>query len=167
MGTVPSAPITNGITVTLMFLVLEQSLSICLFSTFFDFHLKSTIQQVLSSFSFCKIIARCGLLAVIIRSVCISQSLRILYLSCSRKDSGLSMKPFGNKVKFQFFAQFSVDHLPHWIVSSLFLHKNVTFAYYVCNRFVFLPILTSLDILLRIIDFGFNTIGPYGVLCCY
>ena len=58
-------------------------------------------------------------------------------------------------VKFLFLKQFPVDHLSHSVM------------YY---RLVFITTQPTLAILLRIIDFGCDIIGPYGFfffLFCY
>ena len=58
-----------------------------------------------------------------------------------------------------------MDHLPHSVVSSLILFSRWfdTFIYYGMNRIAFVTTNFTLVILLHIIDFGFNIIGPYGV----
>ena len=63
-----------------------------------------------------------GLLSGIKWSVCISKSQRILCVSFSRTDSLelILHIPFGNIIKFQFLARFSVDQFPRTVVSSLF-----------------------------------------------
>ena len=54
--------------------------------------------------------------------------------------------------KFQFLAQFSEDHLPHPVVSTLILFLGLfpTFAYYVINRFVSITTLTIVNIIIII-----------------
>ena len=95
--TVPKAPITISITLTFMFHSfffnsLARSRYLSLFSLSFNFILwstgtgKSTILQVLT---FLLIIIRSGRLAEIRWSVCISKSLRSLWVSFSRIDSKL------------------------------------------------------------------------------
>ena len=71
--------------------------------------------------------------------------------------------PYGSMIKFQFLAQFSVDHLSHPVSHIVLQHEFAAFAYYVINHFVSI----TLAILLHIIDFCFIKIGPYRiVLCC-
>ena len=93
--TVPRAPITIGINITFMFHSFFKSLArsryLSLFSLSFNLTLwsagtaKSTILQVLS---FLFIIIRSGRLAKIRWSVSISKSLKNLFVSFSRTDSG-------------------------------------------------------------------------------
>ena len=99
--TVPSVPITNGITVTFMlhsfFSCLERSLYLSLFLLSFSFNVvnrNGNVHNLAGSFlSFCFLllltITRSGRLAKIQWSVCISKSQRILCVSFSRTDSGL------------------------------------------------------------------------------
>ena len=64
--------------------------------------------------------------------------------------------PFISMVKFQFIAQFPVDHFSYPVVSilTLLLRYFAIFAYNVLY-------------LLRIIDFGLNIFGLYGIISCY
>ena len=59
---------------------------------------------------------------------------------CLILQDGLSFVhiPLGSMVKFQFFAQISVDHILYPVVFSciLLLRKLATFAYYIINGFV-------------------------------
>ena len=106
------------------------------------------------------IIAWFGVLPGMKGSVCISKSQKPFF----RTDSVLFMYHFGRMVKFQFLAQFSVDHLAHPVVSSfiLLLRSFATFAY-VINRFVFVATKSTLAYLLRISYFRINIIGTYEV----
>ena len=118
--TVPRAPISIGIPFTFMFysffnfLAMSRYLSLFLLS--FNFTLwsagtaKFTIQQVLFFFLS---ITRSGCLAKIRWSVCISKSQRSLCISFFRTGSGLGIY---HLFRFQFLAQFPVDHLLHPIV---------------------------------------------------
>ena len=86
LWTVPSAPITIGITVTHMFQVL-----ISLF-TFFQFYSVVSLDSKVDNFAhflFLMIIIRSGLLAEIRWSVCISKSHRSLCVSFSKTAAGL------------------------------------------------------------------------------
>ena len=117
LATVPSVPITIGITFTFMFhsfyYSLTRSWHLSFFSPFFSFTLrslrkaKSTIRQVLFfSFSFFFfVVVRSGRLAEIWWSVCISKSqfVRLVFLN------GFWVVCL---VKFKIPAQFPVDHLP-------------------------------------------------------
>ena len=72
-------------------------------------------------------------------------------------------------VKFEFLAQFPVDHLPYAVMSSLILLLCyfATFTYSEINHFVFVTTSYTLAILLHIITFCFNIIGLYGIVFCY
>ena len=98
---VPSAPITIGITVTVMFhrfsLALRQDVSIYPSFRYLWFSRCGRQIQLLGRF-FLLTITKSGLLTAIKWSICISQSLRILCLSLSRTDSGS-----GSMVKLKFF----------------------------------------------------------------
>ena len=74
--------------------------------------------------------------------------------------------PFIHMDKFQFLAQFPMDHLAHPVVSSLilFLYLFAAFAY-VINRLVSITTLPTYAILLRLINSCFHPNGI--VLCCY
>ena len=95
MGTVPSSPMITGITITFMihnfFLDLWQGT--CLSFLFLWFCLCGPSGQQIPFFImlafFLSIITRCGLLARIRWSVCISKSRRNLCVSFSRMYSGL------------------------------------------------------------------------------
>ena len=86
-------------------------------------------------------------------SVCFSKSQWILCVSFSRTHI-----PFGSMAKFQFLARFPVVYISYLICTS-FLHSFMGLTVWS---------LSTLTIILRIIDFCLNIIGPYGVvLCCY
>ena len=97
-GTIPSGPITIGITVTLMFHTSFSSLArfkyLPIFFTFFHFHSVNQNSKILYTASsllffsgfFLLINCRFGLLRW---CICISKSQRILCISFSRTDSGL------------------------------------------------------------------------------
>ena len=95
--TVPRVPITIGITVAFMFPSFFNSLTMSRYFSFFSFSFnftlwsawatKSTIRQILFSFLFF-IISRCGRLAEIRWSICISKFQRGLCILFFRTDSG-------------------------------------------------------------------------------
>ena len=121
LGSVPSAPIKIGITVTFMFFsylsifYFFDYLSIFSFSFIFTLWstrtAKSTIRQV---FSFLLTITWSGRQANVRWSVCIKRSQRIFL-----DGFWVVHIPPVHMVEFQFFAQFSVDHLPHLVVYGL------------------------------------------------
>ena len=75
-------------------------------------------------------------------------------------------KPFVSSVKFQFLAQFPVDHLSHPTMPSLvsLLRQFVAFAYYVINCLIFVTTEPTYAIPLRIIDFHLDKIGSVLLL---
>ena len=149
---VPWVPITIGINATFMFHSFFNSLAkpryLSLFSFSFIFSLwsagtvKSTILQVLCFvclFVCLLITVNFSRLTEIKLSVCMSKSQRSLCISISSwnltiRTNGIS---FVRMVKFQFLAQFPVDHLAYPVVSRLILIlcEFTAFAY-VIDRFV-------------------------------
>ena len=118
----------------------------------------------ISSFSF--FITRYGLLVGFRWSVCISKSLRILCTTLFRTDSSLCIYPW------LVWSDFNFLHNSQWItvptLSCLVLYPLC--ACLLPLLFIWLNVLSlsPLVVLLRIIDFSFNIIGPYGVvLWCY
>ena len=93
------------------FLVLWQGLSTCLsFCVFFEFHyLVCQDGKVHYSLT----ITKSAVLAGIRLSDRIWKSERTLRISFTRTDFWFAYIPFVCMVKFQFLAQFPVDHLPH------------------------------------------------------
>ena len=120
LGMIQSTPIIIGINVTFMFHCVFGSLAMSKYFSLFwislIFHLWSTgtatftIRQLLF---FLLIICTFGRQTGIRWSVCIWKFKRILCVSFSGTDSGLCIYYFGCMVKFQFLAQFPMDHLPH------------------------------------------------------
>ena len=129
---VPSAPITNGITVNFMvyrsFISLASSKYLPLSSFSFNFHSvvcagrQSPLFGRFSFVIFFLAITRSDRLAGIMWSICISKSQNILcVLFSSRIDSGLYIYHFFSMVKFQSFPQFLVDHLSYPVESNFIL----------------------------------------------
>ena len=77
--------------------------------------------------------------------------------------------PFVHLVKFKPLVQFSVDHIPHLVVSCLILFALIyAFGYYVIDRFVSITTSCTFAILLHLVYSCFDIASPYGVLlCCY
>ena len=77
--------------------------------------------------------------------------------------------PTGGIVKFPSHAQFPVDYISRPVLPSLvlYLYKFTAFTYHVINRFSFFSTSSTLAILLRIINFRFDIIQPYDVVCYY
>ena len=127
--TVLSAPTTISITVTLLFHNLlcfqtrPKKLSILSLSLIFN--LVSTRKQnsLNGKLFFLLIKTMSGLLVRNRGSVHIIKSQKILCASFSRMHSAFAHTTFGSMVKFQFLAQFPVDHHPHQVVSSLVLYS--------------------------------------------
>ena len=142
--TVPIAPITTGITVTFMFhscccffqFPSQVQVFFFLFASFYLYSVKRNSRVHISAstllFFFINGYDR---LAKIWWSVCISKSKKNMCDSFSRADGGLCIYHLFVLSKFQYFAQFPVDHLAHPVVSSLILFLCL-FAYYVIDHFV-------------------------------
>ena len=115
---------------------------------------------------FLLIITRLGLLAGIWWSLCILKSQRILMRLILWNGFWFVHIPFGSMVEFQSLAQFPVNHPSSPVVPSfvLLLWDFSVFANYVTNHFVFVSILPTFTIILYIVDFRLNIIGPYGVV---
>ena len=69
--------------------------------------------------------------------------------------------PFGIMTKFLSLTQFLVDHFPYTIVLYSFSCQYTVFVY---NRFIPFSAQPTFAILLHIISFRFNIIGPYGIV---
>ena len=137
-GNVPSASITIGITVTLMFQKNFNSLArskTCLSFLFLWFSLCYPLGRQSSQF-FLLTITSSSILLGIRLSVCTSK-FKIIVRLILQDGFWLMLLPFCSIVNFSFLAQFSMNHLPRPVVSSLILllRKFSTFAYYVINRF--------------------------------
>ena len=131
LGVLPNAPITISITGIFMFHSFFRSQAISKYLSLFSFSLifplwlaemaKFTIRQVCFIFYFLFTITKGW-------SFCRDQEI-CLYLKISDKfvrflflDGFCFVHiPFGSMVKFQFLAQFPMDHLSHPVVSSLIL----------------------------------------------
>ena len=144
-GTVPSVPVTISITVTLMFHNFLTSLSkpkyfslSLIFTLWSSGTAKSTIRPVSLLLSFILLITTwSGLLVGIRGSVCFLKSQKILCLILQNLFEFVHV-PFVSMIKFQFLAQFPVDHLSHSVVSSLIFPLGwfATFSNYVTCAFV-------------------------------
>ena len=136
----PSAPVTIGITVTLIFHSFFSSLAksryLSLFLLSFSFTLWSSGMAKSIIWQFC-------FFFVNYHSVWSSgQDLGIhLYLKIPEKFVCLILHdrfwvvhiPFVHMVKFKLFAQFPVDHLPHQVMSSLILFFVLTYCFHLCD----------------------------------
>ena len=118
---VSSAPITIGITVTFMFLSFFSSLarskylSLFLFSLF----LPGWQNPLFGWFSHSYQLSLVLVFWLRLGDLFVSQNLRKFCVSFFLGRFCFVRIPFGRMVKFQFLAQFSVDHLPHPVISSL------------------------------------------------
>ena len=133
LETVPSAPITIGITVNFMlywvfFSSLERSRFLSFFLFSFSYTLwsartaKSTIRQVLIySFIYLFILFYWGWGDYHKVRLFGRDLVRSLCFSFSRTVSGLCIYIFVRLDKFKHLAQFLVDHFPHPVVSSRIL----------------------------------------------
>ena len=73
--------------------------------------------------------------------------------------------PFDSMVKIQSFEQFPKNQLLVTILVFL-LYLLAAFVYSVINHFISSSVWPKLDILLRIIDFHLNIIGPNSIVLC-
>ena len=82
--------------------------------------------------------------------------------------SNFSGKGLGNLSGSQNLRKFYASRSRGWILIFI-LHSFASFAYNVINRFVFVSSCPTLAILLPLINFRFNIIGPYDVVlfCCF
>ena len=129
-GSVPIAPITTGITVTLMihsfFLVLWQGLSTCLSFRllWFLFCGLSGRQSSLFDCFFFFFFVNYYLVwsSDLDKGICLYLKIPVNFMRLILQDGlWFGRIPFGGIVKFQFLAQFPVDYHPHPVVSSLLL----------------------------------------------
>ena len=76
---------------------------------------------------------------------------------------------FGRKVKIQSLEQLLINHQSNLVVPSCvtLLCEFAAFTYHVINSFLSFSVNAMLAILLGIIDFRFNIIGPQSVLRCF
>ena len=176
--TVPKAPITIGIILTFMFHSFFNSLArsryLSFFSHSFSFILwsagtaKSTILQVLF-FLLLLIIIRCGLLAEIRWSVCMSRSHRSLYVLFSRTRAELCI------YHLFVWSNLNFQHISQWITlptqSCLVLYS---FCAHLLQSLIMRLIVSSLSphslhlLFCWVLSILVLIIGSYGVvLCCY
>ena len=155
--TVPSAPITIGITVTFMFhsffSPLARSRYLSLFFAFFQWSAgmaKSTFRLVLFFFSFFFFFCWLSLGLVVwsrLGDPFVSQNSRGVCVFNFLDGFCVVHMPLVRMVKFKLLAQFPVDHLPHPFVSNLILF--------------FANLLHSLIIWLIVLSWS-----PHNLLCC-
>ena len=169
------APITIGITVTFMFHIFSQFPSnvevlILLFNLFHFYSVVSRDSKVhnsASSYLFCWFFTRSGHLSEMRGSVRMLKSHWSLCLIFQDRCCVVHI-PFVRMVKFNFLAQFPVDHLAYPVVSSLILIPCYFAAFAnVIDRFVSITTWPTFAILLRLIFFRFDMVSPYGVVLCY
>ena len=175
--TVPRAPILIGITVTFMlhsfFNSLTRSRDLFLFSSSLNFILRSAgtanpkIRQILF---YSLIIIRCGHLAEIRWSICMSESQRNLYVSFSRRDSELCIHHLfvWSNLDFLHISQCITLSTQSWLVLYSFRAnlRHSPIMWLVVSSLS--PHNLDFAILLFLTYSCFNMICPYGlVLCCF
>ena len=109
-----------------------QFFSIPFLFTFFQFYtVVSRDSKVHNSASSLFLVdyTRSGCLVDIRWSVCISKSQRSLYVSLSRTHSGLCIYHLFFIVKFQFLAQFPVDHLNYYYLYYPYIQERLIFIW--------------------------------------
>ena len=76
--------------------------------------------------------------------------------------------PFGSIAKFESLAQFPVDYLSFLVIPCLvlILYKFARFVYFVINLFICVSPYPTQAILVPIINFRFDEIGPNDIILC-
>ena len=142
LGTVPSAPLTFGITVTFMFQSFFRSLAVSKNLFLFSFSLISTLWSA-GMQGFVLVNYHQIWSSVWNLEFCLHLKIPENFLRLILQDGFWFVYiPFGSMVKFLFIAQFPVNHLLHPVVSSLILPLRyfATFADYAIGRFVSITI---------------------------
>ena len=119
------------------FLVRFKYLFIFLLSFIFTLWFVGTAKLASYPFLFLLITTRSILLAWIWWSVCISKSLRLLWVSCSWMDFTFVHIPFDSLVKFLSFEESPEDHLSHSVEPSLVIRCfHIAVPYNVIDHFI-------------------------------
>ena len=168
LETVRRAPITIGITVTLMFYRFLLSSKVQVFFTFIllysvvsrdgkvHYSAKSTILLTIS---------RSGRLA---EMICLYLKIPEKFVSHSQGGFWVLYIPFVRMVKFKVLAPFPVEDLPHSVVSYTLFCVNLLHSLIMWWINSFLLPHNLYAILLRLIPSCSDIIGSYGVVsCCY